>query len=129
MQVLQVSPNGLRQSGLNSPDLRKIITIFITAYILRPTAGSTGQVTDSLPGTLGYSKRAEAIQIAVLPKSAGAPGETANPYVKADMALQYSTYVNGQGWQAVSSDGNTNGTTGAVIICGGAESKSYQCGL
>ncbi len=82
-------------------------------------------------GTLGYSKRAEAIQIAVLPKSAGAPGETANPYVKADMALQYSTYVNGQGWQAVSSDGNTNGTTGQSLSVEALKAKvinaDYDC--
>ena len=82
-------------------------------------------------GTLGYSKRVEAIQIAVLPKSAGAPGETANPYVKADMALQYSTYVNGQGWQAVSSDGNTNGTTGQSLSVEALKAKvintDYDC--
>nr|WP_307998301.1 GH25 family lysozyme [uncultured Merdimonas sp.] len=66
-------------------------------------------------GTLGYSKRAEALQIVVLPKGAGAPGETANPYVKADMTVQYSTYVNGKGWQAVSADGAQNGTTGQAL--------------
>lgn len=66
-------------------------------------------------GTLGYSKRVEAIQIVVQPKVTKTPGETESPYVKADIAVQYSTYVGGKGWQAVSSNGNTNGTTGQSL--------------
>lgn len=66
-------------------------------------------------GTQGYSKRLEAIQIAVVPKGADAPGDTAEPFVKMPMSLDYSTYIAGTGWQSVVSDGGTSGTSGQSL--------------
>ena len=82
-------------------------------------------------GTQGYAKRAEAIQIAVLPRGADAPGNTENAYIKMPITVKYSTYVQGKGWQAVSTDGTANGTTGQALPVEALkvqiENKEYDC--
>ena len=62
-------------------------------------------------GTQGYSKRLEAIQIAVLPKGSTSPGSTAKAYMKEPTSVQYGVYANGIGWMS-SADGATAGTSG-----------------
>ena len=61
-------------------------------------------------GTATLSKRLEAIEIQVLPKSAGAPGSTSTPYVTRQ--VRYKTHVQTYGWQDWAYNGGMSGTSG-----------------
>jgi uncharacterized protein YjdB len=62
-------------------------------------------------GSMGYAKRLEAIQIVLVEKGGAAPGATSWTY-KENLKVTYQTHVQTYGWQAETSNGVQNGTTG-----------------
>ncbi len=72
----------------------------------------TGWAKNGEPaGSEGYAKRLEAIQIRLIQKGGEAPGDTENAY-RENQKVTYQTHVQTYGWQAESSNGQANGTTG-----------------
>ena len=72
----------------------------------------TGWAKNGAPcGSMGYAKRLEAIQIVLVEKGGAAPGKTTDTYVE-DLKVTYQTHVQTFGWQAETSNGVANGTTG-----------------
>ena len=63
-------------------------------------------------GTQGYAYGVEAIQIKLVKKGSGAPGSTADAFVKKPVSLSYSAHVSEIGWQPYVSSGDIAGTTG-----------------
>lgn len=62
-------------------------------------------------GSMGHAKRLEAIQIVLVAKGGAAPGATNWTY-KENLKVTYQTHVQTYGWQAETSNGVQNGTTG-----------------
>ena len=78
----------------------------------RQTFDWTGWAKNGAPcGSMGYAKRLEAIQIVLVEKGGAAPGRTTDTYVE-DLKVTYQTHVQTFGWQAETSNGVANGTTG-----------------
>lgn len=74
--------------------------------------GWTGWAKNGEPcGSKGYAKRLEAIRITLVEKGGPAPGTTVRPY-RENLKVTYSTHVQSYGWQAATSNGESNGTTG-----------------
>lgn len=61
-------------------------------------------------GTTGLAEHAEAIQVAIVPAGAAAPGDTSRPSIDAPQ-LTYSAYAAGRGWLSTVSGGMA-GTSG-----------------
>lgn len=74
---------------------------------------------DEEAGTKGYSCQIEAIQIVVEKKGTSAPGSTKNAFVEKETDVEYSSYVNGEGWKKTVGNGEISGTTGQSKALGG----------
>lgn len=76
------------------------------------TYGWLGWAKNGAPaGSMGYAKRLESIQIMLVEKDGPAPGSTADTY-RENLKVTYQTHVQTYGWQAETSNGAANGTTG-----------------
>ncbi len=76
------------------------------------TFGWTGWAKNGAPaGSEGYAKRLESIEIVLVEKDGPAPGTTEGAYLE-NLKVVYQTHVQTYGWQAESSNGERNGTTG-----------------
>ena len=67
-------------------------------------------------GTQGLGYRIEAIEIQIVDKGDTAPGKTARPFINTssftNASVNYTTHVQGYGWQTEKKDGETAGTIG-----------------
>lgn len=62
-------------------------------------------------GSTGYSYRIEALEIKLVEKGGESPGKTDVPFKKAQSKIEYSTHVQGIGWQRFVNDGEMAGTS------------------
>ena len=70
-------------------------------------------------GTKGYACQVEAVQIVIGKKGMKAPGNTDDAFVEKDTSVEYSSYVNGDGWKKTVENGEVSGTTGQAKALGG----------
>ncbi|HJF30827.1 MAG TPA: hypothetical protein K8V56_03480 [Sporosarcina psychrophila] len=63
-------------------------------------------------GTEGLAKRLEGLEVQLVKKGSPAPGSTKRPFVLSTPKVNYTTYVQKEGWKPTVSNGAMSGTTG-----------------
>ena len=66
----------------------------------------------AITGNIGYGNAIQALKIQLVEKNAEAPGNTENIYSEEELKVNYSSYVEGSGWQEEVTSGEISGTTG-----------------